>query len=369
MTDDDVCLIFDTKGDYAKEFFSSDNGDSILYNSGEFLSESVKWNIYNDILADGNDESIVKLNINEIARALFAENESQTQPFFPKAARGVLFAYMMSVIRPTLKCSYSSKKDLDNSKLVAFFNRFGNPEYKSIIDANRDLGYIKTYLGDMKNEQSLGVMAEVMIMLNDLFVGRFGEQGDFSIRQFVRRRSKKILFVEYDLAVGETLSPMYSLLVDFALKEALSPNTERKGRIFIILDELKLLPNLVHLDDAVNFGRDMGVRVIAGLQSIAQLYDQYGEYKSKAILAGFNTLFAFRPNDALSREYIKEQYGKCLITESYESPDGEKVEMREAYNVEDWDLLKLPQGKAFVNLDSSHLFSFYFKKYLTKEID
>lgn len=363
MGDNDVCLIFDTKGDYAKEFYDSNRGDYILYNSGDFSGESVIWNIYNDILADGINESVIKLNINEITRALFAWNESQVQPFFPKAARGILYAYMMSVIRPTLKYSYSSKNDLDNSKLVAFFNRFGNQEYKSITEDNKDLNYINMYLGDMKNEQSLGVLAETMIMLNDLFVGRFSEQGDFSIRNFIREKGRKTLFLEYDLAIGETLSPTYSLLVDLALKEALSPNNEKKGRVFIVLDELKLLPHLVHLDDAVNFGRDMGVRVIAGLQSIAQLYDQYGEYKSKSILAGFNTLFAFRPNDSLSRDYIKEQFGKCLVTEYFIKGGSPTDEMREAYNVEDWEILKLPPGKAYISLDNSYIFYYYFKKY------
>ena len=36
-----------------------------------------------------------------------------------------------------------------------------------------------------------------------------------------------MIFVEYDLSVGETLTPVYTLLFDLAIKEALA---ERKAR-------------------------------------------------------------------------------------------------------------------------------------------
>ena len=49
----------------------------------------------------------------------------------------------------------------------------------------------------------------------------FDEKGMFSIRNFVRKKGGRILFVEYDISIGETLAPIYSLLFDLALKEAL----------------------------------------------------------------------------------------------------------------------------------------------------
>ena len=58
-------------------------------------------------------------------------------------------------------------------------------------------------------------------------------------------------------------------------------------------DEFKLLPNLQHIDDGVNFGRSLGLKVFAGLQSIEQLFETYGEIKGRNLVAGFSSIFAF----------------------------------------------------------------------------
>ena len=92
----------------------------------------------------------------------------------------------------------------------------------------------------------------------------------------MRKKGGKILFIEYDLTSGSVLTPIYRLLIDLALKEALG-RSRGHGNVYIICDEFKLLPYLQHIEDAVNFGRSLGVKVVAGLQSISQLYELYGE--------------------------------------------------------------------------------------------
>ena len=82
--------------------------------------------------------------------------------------------------------------------------------------------------------------------------------------------------------------------------------------MYLVLDELKLLPKLQHLDDALNFGRSMGVKVIAGLQSVNQLYDSYGQEKN-GDSGRFGTVFAFRTSDNASREYISGLFGRNVV--------------------------------------------------------
>jgi type IV secretory pathway TraG/TraD family ATPase VirD4 len=139
--------------------------------------------------------------------------------------------------------------------------------------------------GDQKlTAQALGVFGYINAMLNDLFTGIFEDPypgGAISMRRLVRERGKNqgktVVFIEYDLSAGEVLGPMYRLLIDLAMKEALGQNTARNGNVFFVVDEFKLLPNLMHIDDALNFGRSLGVKVFAGLQSIDQLFENYGE--------------------------------------------------------------------------------------------
>ena len=356
----DTMIIFDTKGDFARRYYNyNDPKHEIICNSCEFAKYAKKWNIFQEALADGSDIQRIALNINELARALFAEHESAHQPFFPNAARSLFGAYLMCQIR------WGRGEKLTNKGIVKFFNKAnGLDGYEEIWKRDEDLRYVASYLGDLKtSSQGLGVISTVHNMINALFVGVFGENGSFSIRNFVREKGGKVLFLQYDLSIGETLCPIYSLLVDLALKEVLSSSSNNHGNVYFILDELKLLPTLTHLDDAVNFGREMGVRVIAGLQSVNQLYAQYGEYKAKAALAGFNTLLGFRPNDAETRNFIKERCGANLLKQPYRSyKDETETQIRDGYVVEDWHLLNLKRGEAIVCLDEGNPFTFHFKE-------
>jgi type IV secretory pathway TraG/TraD family ATPase VirD4 len=353
MTADDVMIVFDTKGDFADRFYSTDKGDLILGSSAGWKDKSIIWNIYREVLADGKDIKTVLLNINEIARSLFAGNESESQPFFPNAARGVFSAFLLSMIRE------GNESLLNNADIVSFFTQADESDYNALRDSAPDMKYIRMYLGDCKNNQALGVIAEVLVMLQDMFVGVFGGVGDFSVREFIRAKGGRTLFLEYDLALGQTLSPLYSLLIDLVFREALSSSSQR-GKVWVILDELKLLPKLQHMDDAVNFGRSMGVRVLAGLQSVTQLYDMYDENKGRTIAAGFSSLLAFRANDPITREFISDQFGKNIINETILTSKGNSVERRDGHTVEDWDINGLLPGNAIIGMDGYPPFRFYF---------
>ena len=161
------------------------------------------------------------------------------------------------------------------------------------------------------------------------------------------------------------MTPIYRLLIDLALKEALGRSEGEEGNVYMILDELKLLPKLQHLDDALNFGRSMGVKVIAGLQTINQLYDIYGKEKGLVIAGGFATLFGFHTSDHASRQYITELFGENVTDYQYMGID-KKTEMkdRKGNTVEIWEQLRLKQGQAIVGLaDESEPFLFQFEAF------
>ena len=61
MTQNDVMIIFDTKGDYYNKFGAED--DLILGNSIQYRSKSQKWNLFREILADGWDSQEIENNI------------------------------------------------------------------------------------------------------------------------------------------------------------------------------------------------------------------------------------------------------------------------------------------------------------------
>ena len=120
---------------------------------------------------------------------------------------------------------------------------------------------------------------------------------------------------------------------------------------------------MVHLQDALNFGRSLGVKVIAGLQSISQLYDSYGKEKGKVIAAGFMNSFCFHTWDLESRQFISDRFGANYSSLSfYHNGQSEPIVFqREGHVVEDWDVLNLEVGQAVINLTMDRPIRFKFK--------
>jgi len=115
------------------------------------------------------------------------------------------------------------------------------------------------------------------------------------------------------------------------------------------------------LEDAVNFGRGLGIKILAGVQSINQLKAGYGEYVGKNIMAGFSSIFSFRPNDSFTREYVSNFFGKNIVVEQYDVLDGSlKEERKTAFVVEDWHLNELEIGEAVIGFPFHTPFKFRF---------
>ncbi len=364
MTENDVAIVFDTKGEFYDSF--SKTGDYLIGNSIKFRKKSYTWNIFDEILADGWEEENISMNAREIAAALFHDRISESQPFFGNAAKDIFRGILLHFIRQAKKNAEWIKR-LNNYNLIEAFQNFKIEDYKRIFEHYKDLRGLLSYFGDGKSNQALGVFGELNSMLSEYFVGIFAQDKSaqsISMRNVVRGKNSKILFVEYDLAVGETLTPMYRLLIDQTLKEALSRNSN-VGRVFLFVDEFKLLPHLEHIDDALNFGRGLGVRVMAGIQSIDQLYDIYGKEKGAVIAGGFGSIFAFHTNDSSSREYIRKRFGSNIMIYEYNNilKNKGEVDKREGNTVEEWDQMKLGVGQAIIGLGYNAPFLFQFDEY------
>lgn len=362
MTDDDVMIIFDSKGDFYSKFY--DKKDCVIGNSPQYIQQSQRWNIFKEILADGWDERQVMMNAQEICKALFEERtkNNSSNPFFPNAARDLLAAILVATIRIGEGEKQFISENFYNNKIKEFLDSCSGQDICDYLEGFGDMRSVMSYIeGD--SAQSQGVLAEMFSVIRDVFIGVFCEKGKFSMRNFVRQKGGRTLFIEYDLSIGSVLTPVYKMLFDLALKEALG-RTKSQGNVYFICDEFKLLPNLQHIDDGVNFGRSLGVKVFAGLQSIEQLYEIYGQSRGKNLAAGFSSIIAFRANDVTTREYISNLHGKNMVLEQYRMLNNTIVEeKRIGSTVEDWDLNSLRVGEAIVGLPFKPPFRFYFEMY------
>ena len=353
LTDDDVMIIFDSKGDFHELFAAP--GDIVISNDNRARGKNGVdyWNIFNEIENDDHMEE----NIIEVANTLFQDKiEKTNQPFFPNAAKGIFTAILTHQIR-------SGQGNMNNQALREFLDRSPTAEIRTMLNSYPDFKSMISYIADDRSPQTQGVMSELQTTIREIFIGNFKKEGSLSIRNLVREKKGRKIFIEYDLAIGDMLTPIYKLMFDMAIKEALSVH-KTKGNVWLITDEFKLLPNLKHIDDAVNFGRGQGIKLMVGIQNISQIYEAYGEERAKSILSGLLTTVCFRVNDGDSREYIKNIHGKNIKMNIYNSVQSKGLaeNIRDSYVVEDWDISRLGLGEAIIGLPGQEPFLFKFNK-------
>ena len=357
LTDRDVVIIFDTKGDFYREFYQP--GDVVISNDDRATGGSGPdyWNLFGEV----NIDDRVEENILEIAKSFFSEKLAHTtQPFFPNAAKDLFSALLLHMVR-----SGQFQDFRNNQALRSLFDTFSVSSMKNILQSHKDLKAMTSYIEDEKSGQTLGVVAELQQMVREIFVGNFRKKGSLSMRQLVRQKGGRVIFVEYDLGIGAMLTPVYRLLIDLAVKEALC-RTSNEGSVYFFIDEFRLLPHLEHIDDGVNFGRSLGAKFFVGIQNIDQIAAAYGQNLARSILSGFGTTLAVRVNDAGSREYIKGLFGRNIKLQTYLSAvqnRGVSEQIREGFVVEDEDITNLPVGQAIIGAPGCQPFRFQFKRY------
>ena len=355
ITPDDIMIIFDTKGDFYRSFYKP--GDIVISNDKTATGPGGVdyWNIFNEI---ENDEYMEE-NIVEISKALFHQKlEKTNQPFFPNAAKDLFAAVLTYFVRN--RNSFKA----NNFALRNFLDSSSTAQLREILSQYEDMKAMISYIADDRSPQTQGVMSELHQMSREILLGNFKKQGSLSMRNVVRSKGGKLVFIEYDIGVGAMLSPIYSLLFDMAIKEALC-RKKSEGSVYFIADEFRLIPNLQHVDDAVNFGRSLGVKFMIGIQNVEQVYECYGEQRARSIMSGFLTTVAFRVNDDSSKQYIKKLHGENRKRETYMSTvqtRGITENLRDAYVVEDWDISNLGLGEAIIGLPGKPPFKFKFIK-------
>ncbi len=342
MDRNDVMIVFDAKGDF-RDKFCRPGIDRVISCTGD---STVTWNMFREVEIDGPDRTA--LNIIELVNSFFAEKIKRSNaPFFPTAAKDILCGIMMYILRTC------EKADRTNEELYLYLRDASLEDVVTSFDSMPDLRGLLDYIsggsGDV-SDQTQGVYSELRTVVNELLIGSFREAGDFSIREFVRGKGGRILFVEYDLGIGSVLTPIYKALFDLALKETLC-REKSDGNVYFVIDEFSLLPGLYHISDGVNFGRSLGAKFIVAMQNCQQIIHAYGRENAYSILSAFGTLAAFRTTDRSTIEFIQDHFGTARSRISYGGRDyrsGERDDFVTGRVVEDYDLLGLGIGEAIV---------------------
>lgn len=352
---DDVFVVFDTKGDFLAEFYQP--GDAVIASDPDAVAGGVVWNLFSDLL--DADPSARGDQVYEIASTIFSEDLSRAAQnfFFAAAARDLFAAVVEALSRDgVLHSNADLRTQLEGS----------HKQLWDLITAHPDLAGTARYLAGEGNTPD-AVRAFLQQTVNSAFSSSFRRPGSFSVRDFVRAKGGRALFIEYDIAIGSRLLPVYRVLMDMAIKEALSIGRARSpGSVFLVLDEFALLPELSHISDGINFGRSLGLKFVVGTQNVDQVLNAYGPEMGRTILSGFGTVFAFRLMDDGSRELVRQRFGtnrKQITTWAPVRSHGVQQEVVNGNVIEDWALSGLIVGTCIVSLPEGPPFFFAFDEY------
>ena len=236
------------KGDFYQEFYRP--GDIVIKQRPHLPGAAGKdyWNIFNEIYGGEHMmESII-----EISKSLFAEAcEKTTQVFFPNAARDLFMAAMTHFIRSR------PARERTNRHLIDFINSTPTAQFRAMLEGYEDFRAMTSYIAKGRLRPDPGRHERAAPDHPEHLHGQLRQErhpGDAAI--WCTKKGGRMVFIEYDLSIGMMLSPSTPCSSIRPSREALC--RERSPATSTVTDEFRLLPNLQHIDDAVNFGRSLG---------------------------------------------------------------------------------------------------------------
>ena len=306
MSDEDVCLVLDVTGDYAAQFFRP--GKDLIVGRAD-SGETAVWNLFEDLR--GPDLNTQKYILNAVGKLLFEKNREHpgANPFFEDGSRNLF----IGVLRLLLKQARP-----DNSLLVEFWEKASPASVYAALSGNVETASLADYLSPQAPQQAFGLIGSLRPVILDVLQGAFARAGTLSIRKKIQEKGGRILFLDFPVSTGATQAAGFRVLFDLAIREAIALGEEErrrtgevKGRCYFIVDEASRFGGpLLHLEEGLNTGSQLGLRFILGMQSQTQLFDAFGR-KASSILAGLNNMFAFNCTETETTEFVKRRCGQC----------------------------------------------------------
>lgn len=216
-TKNDVVVIFDSKGDFLQKFGHKVPDKVVISND---QNATATWNMFNEALIDYKKLGVKSLdeNLMELASSLFQTiiEKDANNPFFTLASKNIFYGLLKLLANKHLSEHLQGNKNKINNKVIYELSKLDSSKIANMFNEpaqQKDLAQLIYYLGRMKkdkdgnlvlseNDQGASVIATLRNVLIDIFKGKFADAGDFSIREFIRAKGGRFLFIEYDLSQG-----------------------------------------------------------------------------------------------------------------------------------------------------------------------
>jgi type IV secretory pathway TraG/TraD family ATPase VirD4 len=187
--------------------------------------------------------------------------------------------------------------------------------------------------------------------------------GSFSLQQYFANIENKVgswLFLSTKPSARELTLPLIAALSELAFCQLMNIGINRQRRVWFVIDELSSLGKMPALAGLMAEGRKYGACVLAGLQSLNQLYTHYGQYEGSTIFGQFGTNCFFRNNEPAIAKMVSNMCGNQIINRQQKNISFGANELRDGISyhetqqkkdlVEYSDLASLAVGQCYALL-------------------
>lgn len=256
----DRIIVVDPNADMFSRF--GKKGDVLL---NPFDQRTTNWSAFNEIRRDFDYKNI----------------SGSVIPKSPSATEETWNGYARTLLESAMKKLKQTKAVPTMADVAELFNQERSKLKDFLVGTNAQ----GMFVGDAEK----ALASSIYVLQSNLPIYKEIAQGDFSIRDALDNGNQNF-YMTWDEQNKEAMKPLISAWVDIFCKSILAMPEDENRKIWLFLDELGSLENMRSLIDALTKGRRFGLRVVAGLQSLAQLRSIYGKDDAQVLMANFRSL-------------------------------------------------------------------------------
>lgn len=260
MARGDRLICVDPDGGFMRHFFRP--GDVIL---NPFDQRGQGWTIFNEIRTSFDCE--------QYAISMIPRSPSTEQETWNSMGRTIVSETLAVLLK---------QGDGTTERLVYWLTTADNDALRALLAGTPAAGCFHGA------EETLASIRTVLTQY--ITPHKYLSPGDFSFRDWLDR-GQGSLWITWREDMLQALKPLISCWVDVTCASVLSLPEDPERRLHLVCDELDSLEKLNYIIDAATKGRKKGLRIMPGVQSLAQLNDTYGKEDALTLRNCFRSAF------------------------------------------------------------------------------
>ena len=335
-------IVIDQTGEMIARYYDRNRGD-IIFNP--FDDRGMTWNFWADCST--------KEELERFSKILFGFNRKKSQsgsdPFWEQSAE-IVFNACAEYTRRTKPSIEQLTTLVRSGTLESLSNKLKNTEAARYLDTDN-----KSTSGSVLSV--LATNARPITYLKDI------DDKSFSLKEYftnIDNGATSWLFLATKPSSRELTQSLIACITELALCQLMDIGIKENRRVWFVLDELAALGKLPALSTLMSEGRKYGACIISGIQSLNQLYANYGQYEGSTIFGQFGTSFFFRNTENIIARTVSSMSGNEIITRQQKNTSFGANEFRDGISyseqeqkkqmIEPSDLASLSTGQCYVFL-------------------